>query len=119
MVHMVRDSFTNKESVREITFRYDADNPTDMRILEKINSVLDEQPLCTNCINCYKDGYYCGYADWTAREILADIAGMTVNDTINSLTTKIIFGNNKHPIEAFTSPYYDMDGSKCKDYKRK
>ena len=93
MVHMIQDSFTNKESVREITFQYDADNPTDMCILEKINSVLDEQPLCTNCINCYKDGYYCGY----------------------SATLCKIHGN----IEDFTSPYYDMDGSKCKDYKRK
>lgn len=36
-------------------------------------------------------------ADWTARQILADLAGMTVNDTTNSLTTKIIFGNNKKP----------------------
>jgi len=35
--------------------------------------------------------------DWTARCILADIADMTVNDTTNSLTTKIIFGSNKTP----------------------
>ena len=35
--------------------------------------------------------------DFTAREILADLAGMTVNDTTNQLTTKIIFGNNRHP----------------------
>lgn len=35
--------------------------------------------------------------DWTARKILADIAGMTVNDTTNSLTTRIIFGREKHP----------------------
>ena len=53
---------------------------------------------------------YCGYdltatedafdylaADWTARQILADLAGMTVNDTTNSLTTRIIFGTNKKP----------------------
>ena len=36
-------------------------------------------------------------ADWSARQILADLAGLTVNDTTNSLTTKIIFGNNKKP----------------------
>jgi len=40
-------------------------------------------------------------ADWTARQILADLAGMTVNDTTNSLTTKIIFGNNKTPQSEF------------------
>lgn len=36
-------------------------------------------------------------ADWTARQILADVADMTVNDTTNTLTTKIIFGNDKNP----------------------
>lgn len=45
-------------------------------------------------------------ADWTARQILADIAGMTVNDTTNSLTTKIIFGNDKKPQGQFN--YRDM-----------
>lgn len=36
-------------------------------------------------------------ADWLARQILADLAGMTVNDTTNTLTTRIIFGNEKKP----------------------
>lgn len=36
-------------------------------------------------------------ADWTARQILADLATMTVNDTTNTLTTKIIFGNERKP----------------------
>ena len=35
--------------------------------------------------------------DWTARQILADIAGMTVNDTTNSLTTRIIFDKVRKP----------------------
>ena len=39
--------------------------------------------------------------DWTARQILADLAGMTVNDTTNSLTTRIIFGKNKKPQNEF------------------
>lgn len=36
-------------------------------------------------------------ADWTARQILADLAGMTVNDTTNTLTQRIIFGENRKP----------------------
>ena len=40
-------------------------------------------------------------ADWTARQILADIAGMTVNDSTNSLTTRIIFGKDKQPQDQF------------------
>ena len=53
-------------------------------------------------------------ADWTARQILADLAGMTVNDTTNSLTTKIIFGNNKSPQNEFnyrdmSEPVFELD----------
>lgn len=45
-------------------------------------------------------------ADWTARKILADVAGMTENDTTNSLTTRIIFGKNRKPQDQFN--YRDM-----------
>ena len=45
-------------------------------------------------------------ADFIAREILADVAGMTVNDTTNTLTAKIIFGGNKKPQDQFN--YRDM-----------
>lgn len=40
-------------------------------------------------------------ADWTARQILADLAGMTVNDTTNTLTQKIIFGDDRNPQDQF------------------
>lgn len=40
--------------------------------------------------------------DWTARQILAEIAGMSVNDTTNSLTTRIIFGTNRKPDLVYT-----------------
>lgn len=36
-------------------------------------------------------------ADFLARKILADIAGLSVNDTTNTLTTKIICGDVKNP----------------------
>lgn len=40
--------------------------------------------------------------DWTARQILADLAGATVNDTTNSLTTKIVFGRERKPKLIYT-----------------
>lgn len=40
--------------------------------------------------------------DWTARQILAGLAGMTVNDTTNTLTTRIIFGKEKKPKLVYT-----------------
>ena len=49
--------------------------------------------------------------DWTARQILADLAGMTVNDTTNTLTTKIIFGNEKKPKHV----YNDLATGKASD----
>lgn len=53
-------------------------------------------------------------ADWTARQILADLAGMTVNDTTNTLTTRIIFGNDRKPQSEFNyrnlaEPVFDLD----------
>ena len=46
-------------------------------------------------------------SDWTARQILVDICkatglDATVNDTTNTLTTKIIFGNEKKPKLVYT-----------------
>lgn len=44
--------------------------------------------------------------DFTARQILAELAGGCVNDTTNTLTTKIIFGNVRNPQDRFN--YRDM-----------
>lgn len=40
--------------------------------------------------------------DFVAREILAELAGGCVNDTSNQLSTKFIFGNNRHPKLVYT-----------------
>ena len=53
-------------------------------------------------------------ADFLARQILADLAGGCENDTTNSLTTKIIFGNNRKPQSDFhyrdlSKPVYELD----------
>lgn len=52
--------------------------------------------------------------DWLARQILADLAEMTVNDTTNKLTTKIIFGDDKAPQSEFlyrnlAEPVHSLD----------
>ena len=53
-------------------------------------------------------------ADFTARQILADLAGGTVNDTTNSLTTRFIFGKNRKPQGDFNyrnlaEPVFELD----------
>ena len=40
--------------------------------------------------------------DWTARQILADLAGMSVNTPTNTLTTRIIFGTERNPKLVYT-----------------
>ena len=48
--------------------------------------------------------------DFTAREVLADLAGMTVNDTTNTLTTRIIFGKERHPQLVYTDLAEEFPG---------
>ena len=69
---------------------------------------------CDNDVIATEAAFHYLSADWTARQILADLAGMTVNDTTNTLTTKIIFGNNRKPQNEFhyrdlSKPVKDMD----------
>lgn len=40
--------------------------------------------------------------DWLARQILADLAGMPVSSSTNSLTTRIIFGKERKPKLVYT-----------------
>lgn len=56
---------------------------------------------CDNDVIATEAVFNARKADFTARQILADVAGMSVNDTTNSLTTKIIFGNNRNPQNSF------------------
>ena len=56
---------------------------------------------CENDVVATEEAFDYLKADWIARQILADLAGMSVNDPTNTLTTKIIFGNDKKPQKQF------------------
>lgn len=71
------------------------DQPVPKELWEKVAEYCDNDVLATEAAFNYLE------ADWTARQILADLAEMTVNDTTNSLTQKIIFGNNRKPQSEF------------------
>lgn len=69
---------------------------------------------CDNDVIATEAAFHYLKADWTARQILADLAGMTVNDTTNTLTQKIIFGNERKPQDQFhyrnlAEPVHDLD----------
>lgn len=71
------------------------DQPVPEELWTKVAEYCDNDVFATEAVFNNRE------ADWTARQILADIAGMTVNDTTNSLTTKIIFGDDRHPQTQF------------------
>ena len=87
------------------------DQPVPENMWMKVAEYCDNDVIATEAVfNARK-------ADFVAREILADVAGMTVNDTTNTLTARIIFGGNRKPQDVFNcrdmcdvSQIFDPDG---------
>ena len=73
--------------------------PWDKPVDEKLWPTVAE--YCKNDVLATRAAFHYLKPDWTARQILADLAGMTVNDTTNQLTTKIIFQNVRNPQNEF------------------
>ena len=71
------------------------DKPVPEELWEKVAD------YCKNDVIATEATFNARKSDFLARQILADLADMTVNDTTNSLTTRIIFGKNKHPQDQF------------------
>lgn len=71
------------------------DKPVPKTLWEKVAEYCDNDVIATEAVFNHLG------ADFTAREILADLCNMTVNDTTNSLSTRIIFGTNKKPQDQF------------------
>ena len=78
---------------KELGLPWDQPVPEDLWI--KVAEYCDNDVIATEAV------FNARQADFIAREILADVAGMTVNDTTNSLTTRIIFGKNRKPQDQF------------------
>ena len=76
------------------------DQPVPEELWTKVAEYCDNDVIATEAV------FHARKSDYIAREVLADVAGMTVNDTTNSLTTRIIFGKNRNPQGVFN--YRDM-----------
>lgn len=72
------------------------DQPVPEEKWPEVAEYCDNDVLATEAVFDHLKG------DWTARQILADLAGMSVNDTTNTLTTRIIFGKERHPKLVYT-----------------
>lgn len=63
------------------------------------NTIID---YCTNDVIATEAVFEARQEDWKARKILVDLAGGKMNDTTNSLTLKIVFGNERYPKLVYT-----------------
>ena len=72
---------------QELGLPWDKPVPEDMWV--KVAEYCDNDVIATEAVFNHLS------ADWTARQILADLAGLSVNDTTNTLTSKIIFDGDK------------------------
>lgn len=96
------------------------DQPVEPALWPKVSAYCDNDVISTEAVFDATQG------DFTARKILADLAGMTVNDTTNTLTTRIIFGNEKNPQLVYTDlskefPGYEFEkvyNTETKKYER-
>lgn len=90
---------------QELGLPWDKDVPEEL--WGKVAEYCDNDVFATEAV--FKNRY----EDFVAREILSDISGGSVNDTTNSLTGKLIFGDNKSPQSSFqyrnlAEPVYDI-----------
>lgn len=76
------------------------DKPVPEELWPKVAEYCDNDVIATEAVFEARKG------DFVARQILAKLAGGSVNDTTNSLSAKIIFGNNRKPQDQFV--YRDM-----------
>lgn len=83
------------------------DQPVPKALWEKVAEYCDNDVIATEAVFEHLK------ADFIAREILADLCGMTVNDTTNTLSTRIIFGTNRAPQDQFN--YRDMGDTSAAD----
>lgn len=74
------------------------DKPVPEELWDQVAEYCDDDVLATEAVWLYTQG------DFLAREILAALAGgkSTVNDSTNNLTTRIIFGSERHPGLVYT-----------------
>lgn len=72
------------------------DEPVPEEMWEKVAEYCANDVIATEAVFNHIRG------DWTARQILADLSGLTVNDTTNTHITKLLVGNEKHPKLIYT-----------------
>lgn len=76
------------------------DEPVQEELWEKVAAYCDNDVLATQAT------FHARKEDFVARQILAELSGLTVNDTTQKHTARIIFGKDKRPQDKFV--YTDL-----------
>lgn len=94
---------------KELGLKWDEPVPED--------KVLKVVEYCGNDVDTTEQVFHAREADWVARQILADLSGLTVNDSTQNHTEKIIFGEDRKPQQKFVYTYLsDMFPGYTYDY---
>lgn len=106
------DFSSEKKSLKKFEIEYgvhhqelglDWDSEVPEELWDKVAEYCENDVIATQVVWEHRQG------DFLAREILADLTGMTVNDTTNTLTGRLIFGDDKSPQVEFN--YVHLGGS--------
>jgi hypothetical protein len=73
----------------------DWDTPVPVELWDKVGEYCDNDVITTEQVHKARK------QDFIARQILADLSGLTVNDTTQKHTAKIVFGDDRNPQEQF------------------
>lgn len=94
------------------------DEPVPKELWDKVAEYCDDDVIATEATFEYLSG------DWAARLILAELSGLTPNDTTNQHSTRIIFGNTKNTkgdlvYTDLSQPVNDLDEEHIKFLKNR
>lgn len=76
------------------------DQPVPEELWHKVAEYCEDDTTATEVVFDHLKG------DWEARKVLAELSGLSVNDTTNQHITKIVFGSNKNTQESLV--YTDL-----------
>jgi len=84
-----------KLGIHHVENAYPWDEPLDEKHWKEVAD------YCANDVMATEEVWNANQADWEAREMLSVLSGLTVNDTTNQHTTRIIVGTDKKPQDKF------------------
>ena len=79
---------------KENNYPWDKDLPEE--------AVIEVMEYCEHDVEATIATWFACHEDFIARQVLSDISGLTVNDTTRMHTTRIIFGDDRHPELVYT-----------------